>query len=173
MRATGWVLFVLVGGLVVGPGLLGLYLLPSDDEPLDADVVVVLGGAGVERARLGIELAERHDATLVLSSSAAVFGEKQGRTCSVDALCIEPEPETTRGEAQEIARLAEQEGWGHVTVATTAFHTSRARFLFRQCLGDRVSVVGAIRDGQPPITARQLVQEGLGIIAAATFQRAC
>ena len=172
MRATGWVLFALVAVLAV-PAALVLYLLPTDDVPLHPDAVVVLGGAGSERARLGIELAERYDAILVLSSSAAVYGERLGRTCSADALCLEPEPETTRGEAQEIARLADQEGWQHITVATAAFHTSRARFLFRQCLGDRVSVVGALRDGQPPITPRQLVQEGLGIIAGATVQRAC
>lgn len=172
MRATGWVVCAL-GTVLAGLSVaFAAYLLPRDDLPRDPDVVVVLGGAGSERARLGIELAERYEALLVLSSSAAVFGEEQGRTCAVDAICIEPEPETTRGEAQEIGRLAEQEGWQHVTVATTAFHTSRSRYLFRQCLGDRVSVVGATRDDEPT-TARQLAQEGLGIIAGATFQRAC
>jgi uncharacterized SAM-binding protein YcdF (DUF218 family) len=172
VRAIRWLLF---GSGIVLAGLSAafvLYLLPHDDVPRDPDVVVVLGGAGSERARLGIELAERHDAVLVLSSSASVFGEEQGRTCTVDAICLEPEPETTRGEAREIARLADQEGWQHVTVATTAFHTARARFLFRQCLGDRVSVVGAPRDDRPA-TGGRLLQEGLGIIAGATFQRAC
>ena len=173
MQTTGWIL------LGIGVVLAGLsiafvrFLLPTDDVPRDPDVVVVLGGAGRERAALGIELAERYDAELVLSSTAANFGTNQGRTCERDAICIEPNPETTRGEARTIARLAEQEGWEHVTVATTAFHTSRSRFLFRQCLGDRVTVVGARREGQPATTPSLLLREGLGVVAGATFQRAC
>ena len=173
MQTTGWVL------LGIGVVLTALsvtfirFLLPTDDVPRDPDAIVVLGGAGAERAELGIELAERYEALLVLSSSAAVFGEQQGRTCTVDAICIEPEPESTRGEAREVARLAEQEGWQHVTVATSAFHTSRSRFLFRQCLGDRVTVVGSRREGRPATTPRLLLREGLGVIAGATIQRAC
>ncbi len=151
-----------------------VYLLPTDDVPRDPDVVVVLGGAGAERAELGIELAERYDADLVLSSSAAAFGERQGRTCRVDAICFEPVPETTRGEARGVARMAEERGWNHITVATSAFHTSRSRFLFRQCLGpDRVSVVGARRDGRPATSPRLLLREGAGVLAGATIQRAC
>ena len=169
----GWMIVVL--GLVLA-GLATafvVYLLPTDDEPRDPDAVVVLGGAGAERAELGIELAERYDAQLVLSSSAAIFGERQGRTCRLDAICFEPVPETTRGEAQMVAEMAEERGWDHVTVATSAFHTSRSRLLFRQCLGERVTVVGAVREGGRATTPRLLVREGAGVIAAATFQRAC
>ena len=173
MQTTGW---ALVGiGLVLAALSVAFvrFLLPTDDVPRDPDVVVVLGGYGPERAELGIKVAERFGAKLVLSSSAAEFGEQQGRTCGVDAICIEPEPETTRGEAREISRLAEREGWRHVTVTTSAAHTSRSRFLFRQCLGDRVTVVGTVREGEPRTTPRLLLREGLGVIAGATFQRAC
>lgn len=174
MSVWGWVL--LTAALATAVVLVAFlrFLLPTDDQPRSPDVVVVLGGAGPERAELGIHLAERYDAQLVLSSSAAIFGERQGRACSLDAICFEPEPETTRGEAQMIARMAEEQGWEHVTVATSAFHTSRSRYLFRQCLGeDRVSVVGAVRDGHARTTPRLLLREGLGVIAGATIQRAC
>ena len=172
--AWGWLLSVMVLVTVGLGGAFVVYLLPTDDVPQDPDVVVVLGGAGPERAELGIELAERYDVPLVLSSSAAIFGERQGRSCVVDAICFEPVPETTRGEAQMVAEMAEERGWDHVTVATSAFHTSRSRFLFRQCLGaDRVSVVGAVREGASPTTPRLLLREGLGVIAGATIQRAC
>lgn len=173
MSTWGWAIVVL-GILLAGLATAFIvYLLPTDDEPRDPDAVVVLGGAGAERAELGIELAERYDAQLVLSSSAAVFGERQGRTCRVDALCFEPVPETTRGEARGIARLAEERGWEHVTVATSAFHTSRSRFLFRQCMGEAVTVVGARREGRPATTPWLLAREGAGVIAGATIRRAC
>ncbi len=173
MQTTGWV--VLGIGVVLASLSVAFvrFLLPTDDVPLDPDVVVVLGGAGAERAELGIELAERYDAQLVLSSSAAVFGARQGYSCQRDAICIKPEPESTRGEAREIARLSEQEGWEHVTVATSAFHTSRSRFLFRQCLGGRVTVVGAVTEGKPRTTPSLVLREGLGVLAGATVQRAC
>lgn len=147
-------------------------LWPRDDEPQDPDAVVVLGGAGRERAELGIELSQRYDAQLVLSSSAAVFGESQGAECGVDTLCIDPVPETTVGEARAIAHLAAENGWGHVTVATSRFHTTRARIAFRQCLGDAVTVVGAVAPDRRGEFWRHL-REAVATAATLTVQRAC
>ena len=149
------------------------FMIPTDDDPRDPDAVVVLGGAGDERARLGIELAERYGAQLVLSSNARLFAAAQGSRCELDAICFDPMPENTVGEARNVAALAEEFGWRHVTVATSDFHTSRSRFLFRQCLGDRVTVVGASRDDRPRIAPRLLLREAAGVIAGATVERAC
>jgi uncharacterized SAM-binding protein YcdF (DUF218 family) len=144
---------------------------PRDDVPAQPDAVVVLGGVGIERARLGIELSERYDAALVLSSSAGWFAWHLGVRCGEDALCINPDPKTTTGEARAIAALAEEHGWSHVTVATTRFHTTRARVLFRQCLGDQVSVVGArAHEGRGVVT---YAREALGTVAGMTLRRAC
>ena len=156
-----------VGGFVV-------YMLPSDDVPQDPDAVVVLGGAGQERAALGIELAERYDATLVFSSSARYFGSRFGVECGDDALCFEPVPENTAGEAENVARLADERGWNHVTVATSDFHTSRSRFLFRQCLGrDRITVVGARLERDRSQSFDLFLRESIGVLAGATVRRAC
>lgn len=164
--------------LIVGfaaAAALAVYVMPRDDEvPPDADVVVVLGGAGGERAELGIELAERYEIPLVLSSSASIFGQRQGRSCGVDAICFEPDPANTAGEAANVAELAATEGWGHVVVATSKFHTSRSRMLFSQCLGeDRVSAVGSLAPGRSETTVQLMVREALGVIAGLTFARAC
>ena len=173
MQVTRWALLG-VGLILVGLSTTFVwFLLPSDDVPRAPDAVIVLGGAYPERTELGIELAEQFDVLLVLSSSASIYGRLQGRTCSTDAACFEPSPETTRGEAQTFARIADEAGWQHVTVVTSAFHTSRSRLLFRQCLGDRVSVVGAVPDGRFGTNPRLLLREGLGVIAGVTFQRAC
>jgi uncharacterized SAM-binding protein YcdF (DUF218 family) len=167
-------LTALIGLLLVGT-LLGLALwsvAPRDDVVTSPDVVVVLGGAGQERADLGIELRERYDVPLVLSSSAAVFADNRGVSCP-PAICIRTDPETTTGEARAVARQADTYGWQQVLVVTTEFHTARARLLFRQCLGDRVAVVGAARvDGQGPGLRRWLNEIG-GIVAGRTVLRAC
>jgi uncharacterized SAM-binding protein YcdF (DUF218 family) len=156
---------ILVGGLAAA--------WPRDDEPDGPDAVIVLGGAGRERMELGRALAERYDATLVLSSSAAIFGEQAGVTCGVDALCMDPDPGTTIGEARMTADLAVDRGWNHVTVATSRFHTTRSRVLFRQCL-DEVSVVGTTRpDGTWFPGIDQTVREIAGTLAAFTIEPAC
>ena len=170
----GYVFGALVLTVLVAIAALVAYVIPRDDAPTAADAVVVLGGGGEERAELGIELAERFDAPLVLSSNASIFAQRQDRICGEDAICFEPAPENTAGEAENVARMAEQEGWDHVVVATSSFHTSRSRFLFEQCLGDdRVSVLGRSRDGGAGTTPQLVVREALGVIAGASFARAC
>lgn len=174
MRRLGYAVGVVTVVVALAVAALVVYVLPRDDVPIDPDVVVVLGGAGGERAELGIELAERFDVPLVLSSSASIFGERQGRTCGQDAICFEPFPENTAGEAENMARMADQEGWDRVVVATSRFHTSRSRWLFSQCLGEeRVSVIGSTADGRSPTNPRLVVREALGIVAGTTFARAC
>ena len=167
-------LTALVLVLALGVGALGFVVWPRDDVPQDPDAIVVLGGAGPERAQLGIELAERYDAALVLSSSAAIFGEWQGRQCNVDAICFEPDPKNTAGEAENVARLAAERGWDHITVATSNFHTGRSRYLFRQCLGqERVTAVGVGADRTLALQLSLALREAMGLIAGATVARAC
>jgi uncharacterized SAM-binding protein YcdF (DUF218 family) len=147
-------------------------LRPVDDQVEAPDVVVVLGGAGPERVELGVELSDRHGVPLVLSSSARDFGADRGLTCP-PAVCILTDPETTAGEASAVAELAEEHGWERVVVATTRFHTARARMLFRQCFGDRVAVVGAERAGGHGPAVPTRTKELLGLLSGATFARAC
>ncbi len=173
MNGARWAVLLATVGVLGSCIGLAWYVMPTDDVPVDPDAVVVLGGAGGERAELGIELAEQHDATLVLSSTAAWFGERQGRTCGEDAICFDPSPENTAGEAANVASMAEERGWDHVTVATSGFHTTRSRLLFRQCMDDDVTVVGAASDDDEAIEPRLFVRESVGVIAAATVRRAC
>ena len=159
---------------VAGMVALAVFVLPRDDVPLDADVVVVLGGGGHERTELGIELAERFGVPLVLSSTAREPAEALGRSCGREVICFDPEPVTTAGEARTVATMAETHGWEHVVVATSSFHTSRARVLFEQCLDEgRVSLLGRPPPDGPATTPRLVVRESLGVIAGTTFARAC
>jgi uncharacterized SAM-binding protein YcdF (DUF218 family) len=148
-----------------------LVFFPRDDAVNATDVVVVLGGAGQERVDRGIELAEDLRVPLVLSSSAMYFGRVRGYYCVVNALCLVPVPETTAEEAQATAVLVRSQGWDHVTVVTSAHHTARARLLFRQCLGDAVSVVGVPRPRGASLQSR--LREVVGMLAGATIRRAC
>jgi uncharacterized SAM-binding protein YcdF (DUF218 family) len=171
-RRWVWALGVLTA-LVVAFAAVAIVLVtnPRDDTPADPDVIVVLGGFGQERADLGIELAERFDVPLLLSSSAAHFGTERGYRCGREAICLEPAPESTAGEARDVAELMAERGWERTTVVTSSHHTARARILFRQCLGHRVSVIGADRPGG--VRAAEQATEVAGFVAALTVRRAC
>jgi uncharacterized SAM-binding protein YcdF (DUF218 family) len=160
----------MLAGLLAISVLIGFLMVPRDDAVGSPDAIVVLGGAGSERAELGIHLHETYGVPLVLSSSAQDFAEDRGYGCP-PAICILTDPETTLGEAREISELANERGWNRITVVTTRFHTTRARLLFRQCLGDRVSVVGA-RAGSGPGLPRWVNEVG-GVVIGSTFDRAC
>lgn len=166
-RRVGSVLFLLacaVGGTVYG-------MWPRDDVPRQPDAVVVLGGAGIERVELGDHLRRRYEATLVMSAQAPDYGRYLDLLCGRDAICIDPVPSSTAGEAKAVSDLVAEQGWRHVTVATSDFHTTRARVLFRQCLGDRVSVVGARPQHQRSIGTYP--REIVATLAALTVRRAC
>jgi hypothetical protein len=161
-----------VAGLVACGIAFGMW--PRNDRPRDPDAVVVLGGASYERVDLGVELRERFDAVLVLSASAIAFGEARGIRCGDGVVCIHPQPRNTAGEAREVAALAAENNWDEIAVATTRFHTTRARVLFRQCLGDRVTVIGAPPlPGGPNRGFHNYLRETIGTAAAMTFSRAC
>jgi uncharacterized SAM-binding protein YcdF (DUF218 family) len=121
---------------------------------------------------VGVELRDRYDVPLVLSSSAREQAAQRGIDCP-PAICILTDPETTAGEARGLAELADEQGWDRMVVVTARFHTARARMLFRQCFGDSVAVVGAARaDGRGPgIPTR--TNEFLGLVAGSTVARAC
>lgn len=164
LKVTALVVTCIAAGATVA-------MWPRDDVPDQPDAIVVLGGGGSERVQLGIELRDRYDATLVLSASAWGYGYNLGLRCDVDAICVRPYPPTTSGEASTIAAVAESYAWDHVTVVTTRFHTTRSRVLFRQCFGDRVSVVGARPAAPRGFTT--YVRETVGTLAALTVRRAC
>jgi uncharacterized SAM-binding protein YcdF (DUF218 family) len=172
IRAFSIVLVVSVIALAVVGGALTRWTAARDDTIGSPDAVIVLGGAGPERAELGTELHERYEVPLVLSSSAQVFGSRLGYSCP-PAICITTDPETTTGESRGVARLAEQYGWNEVVVVTTDFHTARARLLFRQCLGERVAVVGASRTGGDGPGLKRRLNEVAGMVAGSTVLRAC
>ncbi|MGL6234710.1 MAG: YdcF family protein [Segniliparus sp.] len=116
-----------------------VYVAPSLDSPLRAaDAVVVLGGVPYERFRYGIELGERGLAPqVVLSNSVGPDDPAMRRICAARThtwlTCFLPVPWTTRGEAQEIRRLAASRGWRSIIVVTTTAHVERARYIVRRC----------------------------------------
>ncbi len=104
-----------------------------------ADVIFVLGGGAYERYPYALELALLGFAPRVVMSNPR--GSRDiwmtdlcdTRRYDFPITCFEPEPSTTRGEAQEMRRLANFYGWKSIIVVTSVPHISRARFILDRC----------------------------------------
>ena len=126
-----------------------LFVWPREDEPRRADAVVVLSGGRNFRLDRGLELIRRNVAdTLVISDGHAEGWIRANRLCADGAdgfrvVCFKPEPYSTQGEAEAVARLGRERGWRSVAVVTSTFHVFRARMLFERCFAGSVEAVGA------------------------------
>ncbi|TWS18416.1 YdcF family protein [Tsukamurella asaccharolytica] len=131
----------------IGTAIDRAYLQPQVDRDLSrADAIVVLGGNPYERFEYGLQLAERGLARqVVLSNSVGVTDARMRELCAraisgVNITCFLPQPWTTRGEAQEVQRLAAARGWNDIIVVTTTAHLERARFILERCYGRKMQM---------------------------------
>ncbi|CRK49515.1 conserved exported hypothetical protein [Rhodococcus sp. RD6.2] len=165
-----FVLVLLAAG-VVGAGV-PVYVHPRVDALRPVDAIFVLGGPGYERYAYGLDLARRGlSDSVVLSDPSAGEDDwiaEQCRTQDTFAVdCFAPQPATTRGEAEELGRLARARGWHSVIVVTNIAHVSRARFIVERCFpGDLV--MAAYPGGRTlPRIAWQYVYQSAGYVRAA------
>lgn len=127
---------------------LRLFVWPPQDPVARADAVVVLSGSRVERLPRGLAVLRRTGTpTLVISGGYDRRWRQARRLCTgrprLRVLCFTPDPNSTRGEAEEVARIAARRGWRSVIVVSSTYHVVRARLLFRRCFRGRIAVVGA------------------------------
>jgi uncharacterized SAM-binding protein YcdF (DUF218 family) len=135
---------LLIAAVIAG---LPVYVQPQIDPLRHADAILVLGGRDYDRYPFGIGLGERGWAPIVVLST-----DRRGmRFCAtrrphLDLRCFIPDPPTTKGEAQQLHRLAANYGWRTVIVVTSRPHISRARVILEQCFdGDLIMVESPAR----------------------------
>ncbi len=135
-----------------------LFYRDHSDALRKVDVIVVLGGEHDGREDYGLQLAREGYAKTVLVSdpyetnnflknhggdeprSQAIMRRVcSSSTASIEVICFDPEPSTTRGEAMFTQRMAKQRNWHSAIVISWRFHLVRARYIFGQCFdGDVV-----------------------------------
>jgi uncharacterized SAM-binding protein YcdF (DUF218 family) len=116
------------------------------DTPATADAVVMLGGDSGTRLPEALRLVRAGMAPeLVLSTPRDWTAAPSRQVCRDRPIpritCFEPDPSTTRGEAEEIGRLAAERGWRRVIVVTSTYHVSRARMIIRRCYHGEILMV--------------------------------
>jgi uncharacterized SAM-binding protein YcdF (DUF218 family) len=137
--------FVLVVTIIlVDMGISGHFVFANAkvDQLERADAIVVLGGEHDGREDYGLQLAREGWASTVVLSNPYWDGDPvMRRVCrepdDVEVICFRPDPGTTRGEAEEMRRLADQRSWSKIIVVSWRYHLPRARLVFQQCFSDQ------------------------------------
>lgn len=107
---------------------------PPQGMPAQVSAIVMLAGPGV-RLPVALRLAEEHRAhVLVVSRGYDGYGGPcPARPPGVQLICFDPNPPTTRGEAEYVGQLAKKEHWTSVVVVTSRPQATRARLLVERC----------------------------------------
>jgi uncharacterized SAM-binding protein YcdF (DUF218 family) len=154
---------------------IALFGIHHDGPPVHADAVVVLEGSNSRLPR-GVQLVNQGYAPLLVVS---VGGNKklERKVCdhtdhiSARVFCFAANPSSTRGEAEEIGRLATKLGWKTIDVVTSPFHVFRARMLIRRCYHGELHMVGSSQpEWKFPLYA---VQETAKLTYQLIFARSC
>jgi len=154
-----------------------IVFVPTEDDPGNAEAVVVLVGSKHARLDRGLELVREGVApTLVISDGFDPRQPRANRLCReggdvFSVACFTPDPDSTRGEARAVAELARKHHWHRVLLVTSRFHVTRARMLFDRCLDADVDAVGVDYPwtSVPAAVAGEWVKLGL----SSTVARGC
>ena len=150
-----------------------LFVFPTTGAPARVDAIVVLGGSG-DRLGLGLQLARDDRAPYLVLSMGLPWLPPGICTQHVGAarvVCFQPDPDTTRGEAEGAARIAKRYGWSSLLLVTTQDQVWRAHLRFERCYAGRIYGVGAPLPWYRWPAA--IVYQWAGTVKAEIFQRSC
>jgi uncharacterized SAM-binding protein YcdF (DUF218 family) len=150
-----------------------LFIWPPTGMPARVDAIVVLGGQG-SRLDFGLSLASEDRAPFLVLSEGLPWirpGLCHQHLGGVTVICFQPEPDTTRGEAEVTTRLARQHAWHSLVLVTTPDQTVRAEIRLRRCFAGEVYGVTTPlpRDQWPYAIAYQWASTA----KAETYDRQC
>ena len=150
-------------------------LWPHTDPPAPADAVFVLSGDHGERREIALSLVEKRLVPTLVFVGTQDFPDEEElcRSRQREFICLRPQPDNTRAEAQAAARLAESRNWRNVVVVTSNYHVTRSQILFRRCFNGRIRVMGGEPTYDRALLRRQIPKEWLKTIYTVTLERSC
>jgi hypothetical protein len=92
---------------------------------------------------------------------------------SFEVVCFRASPFTTRGEARELGRIAQEHGWKSLIVVTSSYHVTRARMLLRRCFQGRIEMVAANPGASIAEDIGSIAHEWGGLVYGLALERDC
>ena len=123
-----------------------LFVWPQQGMPSRVDAIVMLNGSG-DRPDTALSLAWAHRApSVVISRGSPYWG--RGSVCApkiprVKVTCFDPNPATTRGEAEFAGLLAKRYRWHSIVLVATTPQDTRARLQVGRCFTGKIYVINA------------------------------
>jgi uncharacterized SAM-binding protein YcdF (DUF218 family) len=149
-----------------------LFVWPAQGMPASVSAIVMLAGPG-NRLSLALRLAQQHRAPVLVVSRGwqGYGGPCPGATAGVKLICFDPDPATTRGEAEFAGQLAKRNHWKSVVLVATRAQDTRARIVMRRCFSGSIYVatVSLSWDNWP----YQLAYQWAALVKALVLYRAC
>jgi hypothetical protein len=174
VRKRHWRLVVVVLVMTIGAATARLFIWPDQGMPARVSAIVMLDGPG-DRLDTALNLAWQHRAPfVVISRGSPAYGH--GGDCApsiphVTVICFDPNPSTTKGEAEYVGRLARKYHWQSIALVTITPQASRGRLRVERCFAGPVYVVTA------PLSLSawpyQIVYEWGATAKALILQRSC
>jgi hypothetical protein len=173
-KSRHWRLVAVTLVIAVSAATLRLFIWPDQGMPTHVSAIVMLDGPG-DRLTTALDLAFQHRAPfVVISRGSPAFGH--GSDCApsiphVKVICFDPNPSTTKGEAEFVGRLARKYHWQSVALVTITPQDSRGRLRVERCFTGPVYVVTA------PLSLSawpyEIAYEWAATVKAYIFQRSC
>ena len=135
---------VLVAVATIAVATVLVLVEPPQGAPARADAIVMLAGPG-DRLPVALALAKEHRAPVLVVSRGwmGYGGPCPPPTPGIRTICFDPDPGTTRGEAEYVGKLASHYGWHSLIVVATRPQAVRARLLVGRCFAGTTYVVTA------------------------------
>lgn len=177
-RFRRWSLIVVTVLILAALAGIPVYVRPQIDPLRPADAIIILGGEGHRRYPYGFELgADGWAPDVVVSNPLGTKDDWLTDFCASPHRefrlhCFVPDPPTTKGEARELRRLAEQYGWRTVIVVTFRPHISRARYILQRCYNGALIMVESPARISVPKWIGEYVYQTAGYVRA-VLQRGC
>jgi uncharacterized SAM-binding protein YcdF (DUF218 family) len=184
-----FVVFCMVLYFVRGPILRFVaesWMIEDVDGKADALIVLSDDNFYADRAQRAAELLREGKATLIVASGRRLRPNAGIAELMEHDLIVRGVPkdrimrlphdaDSTREEAEAVARLAKERKWRSVIVVTSNYHTRRARYIFRRVFPQDIEVhVASARDGdfdpqhwwEKRKSIKELTREFAGMVVA-------
>lgn len=118
-----------------------LLVWPAQGMPARVSAIVMLAGPG-NRLPVALQLAgEGRAPVLVVSQGFEGYGSPcPPAPAGIKLVCFDPNPASTRGEAEFVGRLAKRYRWSSVVLVVSRPQATRARILMERCFSGPVYV---------------------------------
>jgi uncharacterized SAM-binding protein YcdF (DUF218 family) len=83
--------------------------------------------------------------------------------------CLAATPDSTKGEAMTISRMAQEHGWRNIALVTTDYHLTRSARWFDRCYSGKVYPVSAPASA----SVAEIAHEWLGTVDQGLIDRHC